>query len=79
MFARVQGNVQENASLREMDLGDPMGVIETETLSEFQTSTLHILRLARAALMSLAFSMRQEERSRRKSDEFVPTMPLPDL
>jgi len=65
--------------LREMDLGDPMGVVETETLREFQASTLHILRLARAALMYLAFSMRQEERVRRKKGEFVPAMPLPDL
>jgi LA2681-like HEPN len=65
--------------LREMDLGDPMGVVETEMLREFQASTLQVLRLARAALMYLAFSMKQEERARRKKDEFVPAMSLRDL
>jgi LA2681-like HEPN len=65
--------------LRHMDFGCPMGVVETETLHEFQASTFHILRLARAALMYLAFSMKQEERARRKEGEFVPAMPLPDL
>jgi hypothetical protein len=62
-----------------MSLGEPLGVVETETLREFQASTLHILRLARAALMYLTFSMRQEERARGKKGEFVPAIPLPDL
>ena len=65
--------------LREMDLGDPMGAVETETLHEFQASTFRIFRLARAALMYLAFSMKQEERARRKEGEFAPAMRLPDL
>jgi hypothetical protein len=65
--------------LREMRPAGPMGAVETKTLGEFRASTLHILRLARAAVMYLAFSMRQEERSRGKRGESVPLMRLPDL
>lgn len=68
--------------LREMDFGDPMGVVETTSLENFEESTMHIVRLARVALMYLAFSLRKEESDRRKGnreDEIIPTMKLPVL
>jgi hypothetical protein len=68
--------------VREMDFGDPMGVVETTSLENFEQSTMHIVRLARVALMYLAFSLRKEESDRRKGnreDEIIPTMKLPVL
>jgi hypothetical protein len=65
-----------------MDFGDPMGVVETTSLENFEQSTMHIVRLARVALMYLAFSLRKEESDRRKGnreDEIIPTMKLPVL
>jgi tetratricopeptide (TPR) repeat protein len=66
--------------LRDMDFGDPMGVVETASLREFEASTKHIVRLARVALMYLAFSLRKEESDRHKKhgeNEIIPTMRLP--
>ena len=68
--------------LRDMDFGDPMGVVETATLNDFRASTTHIVRLTRAALMYLAFSLRKEESDRRKKngeDEIIPAMQLAKL
>ncbi|MGA2859951.1 MAG: LA2681 family HEPN domain-containing protein [Candidatus Sulfotelmatobacter sp.] len=50
--------------LREMNFDDPMGVVETASRDDFEKSTMHIVRLARAALMYLAFSPKEgRERS----------------
>ncbi|WP_434557128.1 LA2681 family HEPN domain-containing protein [Tunturiibacter psychrotolerans] len=47
--------------LREMSGNDPMGVVETVTLADFEEHALYILKLARSALMYLTFSMQKEE------------------
>lgn len=63
-------NLLEHRSLvlREMGTASPMGAVETIALSDFERHALHILKLARAALMYLAFSMRLEEEERHASD-----------
>ena len=75
-------NLLEHRSLvlRWMGGGEPMGVVETASLSEFKEQAMHIVRLARAALMYLAFSMRKEEADRKpKRKGFIPGMELPVL
>lgn len=63
-------NLLEHRSLviREMGTASAMGAVETIILSDFERHALHILKLARAALMYLAFSMRLEEQTRSASD-----------
>jgi hypothetical protein len=66
--------------LREMRAGDPMGAVETACLADFEHHAMHILRLARVALMYLAFSMRKEESDRsRGAGDPVPGVELPTL
>jgi hypothetical protein len=66
--------------LREMGGGDAMGVVETTTLAEFEELALYILKLARSALMYLAFSMQTEEFERNvKGSGLVPGIELPIL
>jgi LA2681-like HEPN len=75
-------NLLEHRSLvlREMSGNDPMGVVETVTLADFEEHALYILKLARSALMYLAFSMQKEEVDRdSKGDGFVPGIELPIL
>ncbi|MFI5115702.1 MAG: LA2681 family HEPN domain-containing protein [Terriglobales bacterium] len=75
-------NVLEHRSLvlRQMDGDKPMGAVETVSLYDFKEQAMHVVRLARAALMYLAFSMRKEELDRRpKHGDFVPAMELPVL
>ncbi|HEX4029203.1 MAG TPA: LA2681 family HEPN domain-containing protein [Terracidiphilus sp.] len=75
-------NLLEHRSLvvREMNAHDPMGVVETVKLADFEEHALYILKLARSALMYLAFSMRKEELDRSsKGDGFVPGIELPIL
>jgi hypothetical protein len=79
---KVLRNLLEHRSLvlRQMDGDRPMGAVETITLNEFERHAMHILGLARAALMYLAFSMRKEESNRRaQSNGFIPGMELPIL
>lgn len=59
-------NLLEHRSLviRKMGEASPMGAVETMILSDFEGHALHILKLARAALMYLAFSMTLEEEIR---------------
>ena len=56
-------NLLEHRSLilRETGTASPMGAVETISLADFERHTFHVLKLARAALMYLAFSMRIEE------------------
>lgn len=75
-------NLLEHRSLifREINANDPMGVVETATLADFEEHALYILKLARSALMYLAFSMRKEETDRSSTgDGFVPGIELPIL
>lgn len=75
-------NLLEHRSLilREMGTNDPMGVVETASLADFEEHTLYILKLARSALMYLAFSIRKEESDRKaKDDGFIPGIELPIL
>jgi len=66
--------------LREMDVESPMGAVETSAREDFEGHAMHILSLARSAIMYLAFSMRKEELDRRpKKSEFIPGMELPIL
>jgi hypothetical protein len=66
--------------LREMDDDSPMGAVETTAREDFEEHAMHILSLARSAIMYLAFSMRKEELDRRpKKSEFIPGMELPIL
>jgi hypothetical protein len=66
--------------LREMNVSDSMGAVETASLDDFECQAMQILRLARAALMYLTFSMRKEESKRRPTgDDFIPSMELPVL
>jgi hypothetical protein len=62
-------NLLEHRSLVLRDMGTalPMGVVETISLADFERHALHVLKLARAALMYLAFSMRIEEDMRHAS------------
>jgi hypothetical protein len=65
---------------REMGGKDPMGAVETAKLDDFEGCVMRILRLARAALMYLAFSVRQEEsQRRRKRADRIPSIELPVL
>ncbi len=74
-------NLLEHRSLilREIARPNPMGAVETMTLAEFETHTLRIVKLARSALMYLAFSMRIEEEARNPRGAFVPGIALPLL
>jgi hypothetical protein len=75
-------NLLEHRSLvlREMNVGSSMGAVETASLDDFEGQAMHILRLARAALMYLAFSMRKEESDRQPAgNAFIPSMELPVL
>lgn len=66
--------------LREMDVDSPMGAVETTAREDFEGHAMHILSLARSAIMYLAFSMRKEELDRRpKKSELIPGMELPIL
>lgn len=68
--------------LRLMDLKDPMGSVETARIEDFRESTMHIVRLARFALMYLAMSLRKEEADRMAEKEqgpIMPGIPLPIL
>ncbi len=68
--------------LRWMDLGDPMGSVETARVDDFRESTMHIVRLARFALMYLAMSLRKEEADRmagKGQDSILAGIPLPIL
>jgi hypothetical protein len=75
-------NVLEHRSLvlRETNGNDPMGVVETLTLSDFENHALYVLKLTRSALMYLAFSMQNEEVDRASErDGIVPGIELPIL
>jgi hypothetical protein len=66
--------------LREMGGKSPMGVVEAEVRGDFEGHAMHLLRLARCALMYLAFSMRKEEADRRAhKNGFIPGRELPIL
>ena len=75
-------NLLEHRSLvlRQMDSDEPMGAVETASLHDFKEQAMQVVRLARAALMYLAFSMRKEESDRKpKRKGFIPSMELPVL
>jgi HEPN superfamily protein len=75
-------NLLEHRSLvlREVNADHPMGAVETITIGEFQDHALHIVKLARSALMYLAFSMRIEEDAHRPpGNALIPEMELPLL
>jgi hypothetical protein len=57
-----------------------MGAVETRALDDFELHAIHILSLARSAMMYLAFSMRKEESDRRpQNGDFISGMELPIL
>jgi LA2681-like HEPN len=75
-------NLLEHRSLvlRLMDGDKAMGVVETASLREFEEQAMQVVRLARAALMYLAFSMRKEESDRKPERKgVIPSMELPVL
>jgi hypothetical protein len=73
-------NLLEHRSLvlRQMDSDEPMGAAETASLQDFKEQAMQVVRLSRAALMYLAFSMRKEESDREpKRKGIIPSMELP--
>ena len=55
--------------LREMDEKDDMGAVQTLALGLFETKTLKLLKLVRAALIHLALAVHAEEQDRSKQEQ----------
>jgi LA2681-like HEPN len=49
-------------TVRDIDLGDDMGIVETMSLKTFEAKAMKLLKLVRAAIIHLALAVNYEER-----------------